>query len=110
LIPRGSATISQAAAVRGPGDDRKHPVERRVPLEKLDALYGDALRDTIRCFEEIGSPVISDGKQAKPSFATYRIHGLSNVAAGGIVVPSADAHTRRLPRLISASLLSFLYP
>jgi len=58
-----------------------------------------ALRDTIRRFEQTGSPVITDGEQTKPSFATYPLDGLSNLAPDGVVIPFADGHTRRLPRL-----------
>jgi len=114
--------------------------EGRLAQEKLNDLYADALRDTIQRFEATGSPVITDGEQTKPSFATYPIHGLGNLAPDGITVPFADGHVRRLPRLasgpfryetyassfleaarqftktplkqavISASLLSLLYP
>lgn len=61
----------------------------------------DAIRDTIARFEATGSPVITDGEQAKDSFVTYPIHGLSNVAADGIPIPFADGHIRQLPRLIA---------
>jgi 5-methyltetrahydropteroyltriglutamate--homocysteine methyltransferase len=67
----------------------------------LDAAYDDALRDTIRRFEETGSPVITDGEQRKPSFATYPLAGL-NLAPDGVTIPFADGHTRQLPRLIAA--------
>lgn len=113
---------------------------QRISPEKLNALYAEALRDTVQRFEATGSPVITDGEQTKPSFATYPIHGLSNVAPDGVSVPFADGHVRQLPRLtsgpfrykthaasyleavrqytrtpikqavISASLLSLLYP
>ena len=112
----------------------------RITAERLQALYADALRDTIQRLEATESPVLSDGEQTKPSFATYPIHGLRNLAPDGISVPFADGHTRQLPRLtagpfryqthartfldaakkytqkplkqavISASLLSILYP
>jgi hypothetical protein len=42
----------------------------------LNVLFERALRDTIKRFEATGSPVITDGEQTKPSFATYPIHGL----------------------------------
>jgi 5-methyltetrahydropteroyltriglutamate--homocysteine methyltransferase len=42
----------------------------------LDAAYSEALRDTIDRFEQTGSPVITDGEQTKPSFATYPLSGL----------------------------------
>jgi 5-methyltetrahydropteroyltriglutamate--homocysteine methyltransferase len=75
--------------------------EGRLAPAKLSALYEDALRDTIQRFEKTGSPVITDGDQTKPSFATYPIHGLGNLAPDGITVPFADGHVRRLPRLAS---------
>jgi 5-methyltetrahydropteroyltriglutamate--homocysteine methyltransferase len=65
----------------------------------LRQLYDAALRDTIRKFEETGSPVISDGEQTKPSFATYPIQGLQKLATDGVVIPFADGHTRQLPRI-----------
>lgn len=73
----------------------------RLSQDNLNARYQDALRDTIRRFEATGSPVITDGEQTKPSFATYPIHGLGNLAPDGITVPFADGHVRRLPRLVS---------
>jgi 5-methyltetrahydropteroyltriglutamate--homocysteine methyltransferase len=73
--------------------------EGRCSEEKLRALYDEAIRDTINRFEAPGSPVISDGEQAKPSFATYPIQGLKNLSEGGVVIPFADGHTRQLPRL-----------
>jgi 5-methyltetrahydropteroyltriglutamate--homocysteine methyltransferase len=79
----------------------RHFQAGRVAQEKLDALYAEALRDTLRRFEETGSPVITDGEQTKPSFATYPLHGLRNLAPDGVTVPFADGHTRRLPRLVS---------
>lgn len=66
---------------------------------ELDALAERALRDTITRFEATGSPVITDGEQTKPSFATYPIAGLTTLAPDGVVIPFADGHTRQLPRL-----------
>jgi methionine synthase II (cobalamin-independent) len=66
---------------------------------ELEALYADAVRDTIARFEATGSPVITDGEQRKPSFATYPIEGLAGLAPDGVVIPFADGHTRQLPRL-----------
>jgi 5-methyltetrahydropteroyltriglutamate--homocysteine methyltransferase len=60
-----------------------------------------ALRDTIARFEQTGSPVITDGEQTKPSFATYPLVGLANLDPDGVVIPFADGHTRQLPRLVS---------
>lgn len=58
-----------------------------------------ALRDTIRRFEDTGSPIISDGEQTKSSFATYPLDGATGLAADGLVIPFEDGHTRQLPRL-----------
>jgi 5-methyltetrahydropteroyltriglutamate--homocysteine methyltransferase len=66
---------------------------------QLDEAYTSALRDTIRQFEQTGSPLITDGEQAKSSFATYPLSGLENLAADGVVIPFADGHIRQLPRL-----------
>src|SRR6267142_2017543 len=52
-------------------------------------------------FEATGSPVITDGEQTKPSFATYPIHGLSNLNPGGVKIQFADGHVRQLPKLYS---------
>src|SRR5512143_436018 len=112
----------------------------RLSAQQLEFLYDAAVRDTIREFEATGSPVITDGEQRKPSFATYPIHGLPTLAPDGVTIPFADGHVRQLPRLtagpfryqvhahsyleaagrhtrtplkqavISASALSFLYP
>jgi 5-methyltetrahydropteroyltriglutamate--homocysteine methyltransferase len=71
----------------------------RLSKAKLDALYEDAIRDTIERFEATGSPVITDGEQSKPSFVTYPIDGLGALAPDGVTIPFADGHTRRLPRL-----------
>ena len=88
-IPRPAALIEgmQAAAAE------------QIAAEKLEALFDDAVRDTIRRFEETGSPVITDGEQRKPSFATYPVHGLANLAPGGVTIPFKDGHTRQLPVL-----------
>ncbi|MDD5036781.1 MAG: cobalamin-independent methionine synthase II family protein [Methylococcaceae bacterium] len=67
--------------------------------EKLDACYDEALRDTIRRFEDTGSPVIGDGEQSKPSFATYPLQDLPNIIPDGVVITFADGHTRQLPKL-----------
>jgi 5-methyltetrahydropteroyltriglutamate--homocysteine methyltransferase len=70
-----------------------------ISREQLHAPEDAALRDTIVLFERTGSPIITDGEQTKPSFATYPLSGLSNLAAAGVVIPFADGHTRRLPTL-----------
>jgi 5-methyltetrahydropteroyltriglutamate--homocysteine methyltransferase len=72
---------------------------RQISGQELHAAEEEALRDTIERFEQTDSPVITDGEQTKPSFATYPLSGLNNLAADGVVVPFADGHTRQLPRL-----------
>jgi 5-methyltetrahydropteroyltriglutamate--homocysteine methyltransferase len=37
---------------------------------ELSKLFNEAVKDTIKRFEETVSPVITDGEQTKPSFAT----------------------------------------
>jgi len=71
----------------------------RISAEQFDAIAARAIHDTIRCLEQTGSTVITDGEQTKPSFATYPIAGLANLAPDGAVIPFADGHTRQLPRL-----------
>lgn len=73
--------------------------EGRVDPATLEAIYDRAVRETITAFEATGSPVITDGEQAKVSFATYPLHGATNLAADGAVIAFADGHTRQLPRL-----------
>ncbi len=70
-----------------------------ITQQELEALQEEAIRDTIQRFEATGSPVITDGEQAKPSFATYPIEGLENLAPDGVSIPFADGHSRQLPRL-----------
>jgi methionine synthase II (cobalamin-independent) len=65
----------------------------------LDALVDRALAETIERLEATGSPVLTDGEQGKPSFATYPLHGFEALAPDGAVIPFADGHTRQLPRL-----------
>ena len=65
----------------------------------MDSAYADAIRDTIQQLEQTGSPIITDGEQSKPSFATYPLSGLENLAPDGVVIPFADGHVRQLPRL-----------
>jgi 5-methyltetrahydropteroyltriglutamate--homocysteine methyltransferase len=73
--------------------------ERRISDGQVHAAEEAALRDTINHLEATGSPVITDGEQTKPSFATYPLSGLENLAADGVTIPFADGHTRQLPRL-----------
>lgn len=70
-----------------------------ISSTELGELQVRALHDTVERFEATGSPVISDGEQTKSSFVTYPLEGLDNLAPDGAVIPFADGHTRRLPRL-----------
>ncbi len=70
-----------------------------ISQDKMQALYDQAIRDTIQRFEATGSPVITDGEQTKPSFVTYPIHGLATLAPDGVPIRFADGHVRQLPRL-----------
>ncbi|AUX44950.1 5-methyltetrahydropteroyltriglutamate-- homocysteine methyltransferase [Sorangium cellulosum] len=67
----------------------------------LDALYDEAVRDTIERFEATGSPVITDGEQRKyHNFWTYSVHGMPNMAPDGFKIPFTAGHVRRMPRLL----------
>jgi len=70
-----------------------------VTGDELAALQQEAVRSTIVALEATGSPVVTDGEQRKPSFATYPVAGLETLAADGVVIPFADGHTRQLPVL-----------
>jgi 5-methyltetrahydropteroyltriglutamate--homocysteine methyltransferase len=72
-----------------------------IARDALDQEYSEALRDTIDRLEQTGSPVLTDGEQTKPSFATYPLTGLENLGPDGVVIPFADGHQRQLPRLTS---------
>lgn len=65
----------------------------------LTALFEKAVNETLVAFEKTGSPVITDGEQTKPSFVTYPLHGLTNLAEGGMRIDFADGHFRQLPLL-----------
>src|SRR5215204_6738704 len=85
-IPRPLRLIEAAAAN---GDD-----------PALDALYDEAIRDTIAQFEATGSPVITDGEQRKyHNFWTYSVQGLPNTTPDGFKIPFAAGHMRRMPQL-----------
>jgi 5-methyltetrahydropteroyltriglutamate--homocysteine methyltransferase len=75
----------------------------------LQHLYDNAVSETIKKFESTGSPVITDGEQTKPSFATYPIQGLKNLSPDGVVIPFADGHTRQLPKITSGPFRYHLY-
>lgn len=68
----------------------------------LESLYDEAIRETIRCFEATGSPVITDGEQRKyHNFWTYSVEGLPNTDPNGFRIPFSAGHTRRMLRLTS---------
>jgi 5-methyltetrahydropteroyltriglutamate--homocysteine methyltransferase len=76
---------------------------------RLEVLFDDAVRDTVRRFEETDSPVVTDGEQRKPSFATYPIHGATNLKPGGVAIPFADGHERQLPVIASGPFRYMTY-
>jgi len=71
----------------------------RITASDYDVIAEEVVRETIGQLEATGSPVITDGEQGKPSFATYPLAGLTALAPDGVVIPFADGHTRQLPRL-----------
>jgi 5-methyltetrahydropteroyltriglutamate--homocysteine methyltransferase len=91
-IPRPSSLIETIAAFQAGTED----------IANLNTAYSEALRGTIARLEETGSPIITDGEQTKPSFATYPLAGLTNLASDGVIIPFADGHTRQLPKLTAA--------
>ncbi len=88
-IPRPPALLQAMAAFQSGS----------ITRDALDREYAAALHDTLARFAETGSPIITDGEQTKPSFATYPLSGLENLAPNGVVIPFADGHARQLPRL-----------
>ena len=71
----------------------------KISRDQLDTAYAQALKDTIDRLTQTGSPVLTDGEQTKPSFATYPLSGLDNLTPDGVVIPFADGHQRQLPCL-----------
>ncbi len=92
--PIGS--IPRSAQLIGAGQDL---ATDRITAGDYARLADAAVRETIEEFEATGSPVITDGEQGKPSFATYPLAGLAALAPDGVVISFADGHTRQLPRL-----------
>jgi 5-methyltetrahydropteroyltriglutamate--homocysteine methyltransferase len=78
-IPRPPSLIEAARGFRS----------GRISQAELLSQYASAVQDTIARFEATGSKVVTDGEQAKESFAIYPIHGLTNIAADGIPIPFA---------------------
>lgn len=75
--------------------------EGRLTTAELETQYAAAVKDTVQRFEATGSPVVTDGEQRKPSFATYPVAGLPNLRGGGVTIPFVDGHTRQLPLITS---------
>ncbi|MDH3368702.1 MAG: 5-methyltetrahydropteroyltriglutamate--homocysteine methyltransferase [Gemmatimonadota bacterium] len=71
----------------------------RIDSEAFRTVAERAVAETIAAMEATGSPVVTDGEQSKPSFATYPLAGLDSLAPDGVVIPFSDGHTRQLPRL-----------
>ncbi|MFI9210968.1 cobalamin-independent methionine synthase II family protein [Streptomyces sp. NPDC053253] len=71
----------------------------RLSTTELAKVQEQAVADTLARLEELGSPVLVDGDQAKPGSITYPLQGLTSLAPDGVVIPYADGHTRQLPRL-----------
>ncbi|MFP4228415.1 MAG: cobalamin-independent methionine synthase II family protein [Salinivenus sp.] len=90
-IPRPDELVESLKAYR----------QGNLSSDALDRVYDRALRATVDAFERTGSPVISDGEQAKPSFLTYPVAEADNVEPGGIEVPFEAGHTRTLPQLVA---------
>ena len=65
----------------------------------LDSMYDRAVKATVDALEGTGSPVVTDGEQAKPSFLTYPIEGADTLAPDGLEIPFDGGHSRQLPRL-----------
>jgi len=88
-IPRTAALLDAMAA----------HAEGRIGSDEVGEVGEQAVRETIERLEALGCPVVSDGEQSKPSFATYPVAGLPGLAPGGAVIPFADGHQRQLPTL-----------
>src|SRR2546423_12767381 len=88
-IPRPPYLIEAARAFRS----------GRMAEAELLSQYDAAVQDTVARFEATGSPVVTDGEQAKVSFVTYPIQGLTNIAVDGFSIPFTDGHIRQFPRL-----------
>jgi len=87
-VPRPAYLIEAVAEAAGRPDD-----------PALAAATERAVQETVAAMEATGSPVITDGEQSKPSFATYPLAGLATLAPDGVQIVFADGHVRQLPRL-----------
>jgi methionine synthase II (cobalamin-independent) len=98
-IPR-PAELQQAMVAHASGD---------ITDQELRELQAEVVQETIHRFELTGSPVITDGEQTKPSFISYPLAGLTNLAGDGVVIPFADGHSRRLPKLTAGPFRYFAH-
>ncbi|WP_245790620.1 cobalamin-independent methionine synthase II family protein [Streptomyces monashensis] len=71
----------------------------RTDDSTLRQVQERAVRDTVERLEAAGSPVVTDGEQAKPDFVTYPVAGTPGLSPEGVVIPFADGHHRQLPVL-----------
>src|SRR5436189_5533805 len=69
----------------------------RLTRDQFARLQDAAIHDTIRRFEATESPVITDGEQAKPSFATYPTHGPLTPPPDAVTTCSPKHPPRDLP-------------
>ena len=83
--------------------------EGSITAGEMDHFYNEAVRETIEKLEATGSPIVTDGEQAKPSFATYPLANLDNLASDGVVIPFKDGHIRQLPRVTAGPFRYSVY-
>jgi len=86
-VPR-TPELQAATAAHAAGELTDHALEEMIFA---------AVAETVARFQIAGSPVVSDGEQAKSSFATYPLEGLASLSPNGVVIPFADGHQRQLP-------------
>ncbi|MBI3375425.1 MAG: cobalamin-independent methionine synthase II family protein [Betaproteobacteria bacterium] len=80
-----------------------------IDSDALRTATENAVAATVAAMEATGSPIVTDGEQGKPSFATYPLIGLDCLAPDGVVIPFKDGHTRQLPRLIKGPFRYSIY-
>lgn len=69
-------------------------------MDELEVIARRATIDTIRQLEQTGSSCVGDGEQRKfNGFASYCLHGCSNIVEDGVEIPFSDGHSRYLPVL-----------
>jgi 5-methyltetrahydropteroyltriglutamate--homocysteine methyltransferase len=77
-----------------------------IDINHLNSLRSKAVQDTIKKFENTGSPVITDGEQTKSSFLNYPIEILAKeyytYSGDCFALSFNDGHQRALPRLTKA--------